>query len=270
MAIPSNGITAEVIRDIMPPYHLSDDLLEGTFAALPPPPAEATAAWRQRRIARLTAEITALRPADAGQARMAAGILILRELADSVVRGAYAPGATLAQICRISRSAGELVRTAGSLGRALERSQQTPVPFYGTVVEDAVDLAAVDRAWCGKPMQRDAAPDVAPAGAAAPAGGVGAGPDAEPPDAAPQAAAAAPAAAVLPVPRSADRTATKVPAQPGRSAEAATRLGRDAGAAPAWTTTRLEQGPGWTLEVVRPEPAGQLASVPRRGRRDEP
>ncbi len=38
MSIPSNGITSDVIRNAMPPYHLSQDLLEGTLAALPPPP----------------------------------------------------------------------------------------------------------------------------------------------------------------------------------------------------------------------------------------
>src|SRR5208282_2853537 len=117
MAIPSNGITAEVIRDIMPPYHLSTDLLEGTFAALPPPPADASPAWRLRHITRLTAEITALKPADSGQARLAAGILILREAADSVIARAYAPGVTIEQMCRASRSAAELVRTSVSLGR---------------------------------------------------------------------------------------------------------------------------------------------------------
>jgi hypothetical protein len=259
MAIPSNGITAEVIRDIMPPYHLSDDLLEGTFAALPPPPADASAAWRRRRITRLTAEITALRPADAGQARMAAGVLILRELADSVTRGAYAPGTTIAQMCRISRSAGELARTANALGRALERSQQKPVPFYGTVIEDAVDLAAVDRAWCGTPMQRDAAADVAAAAAGdvAPAGGVEPEPTADPPDAAALAVAAVPDAVVLPMPRSADRKAPTVRARSDRSAEPAAQPGRDAGATPAWTTTRLDQGPGWSLDVVRPRSGGE-------------
>jgi hypothetical protein len=35
MTLPSNGITADLIRDILPPYHLSADLLAGTFAALP-------------------------------------------------------------------------------------------------------------------------------------------------------------------------------------------------------------------------------------------
>jgi hypothetical protein len=44
MSEPSNGITAEVIRGVMPPYHLSADLLQATFAALPRPPPDATPA----------------------------------------------------------------------------------------------------------------------------------------------------------------------------------------------------------------------------------
>src|SRR5208283_5069120 len=132
----------------------------------PPPPPDASAAWRLARITRLTAEITTLKPADSGQARMAAGILILRELAGAVVARAYAPDVTLEQMCRISRSSAEVMRTAGAMGRALERSQQMPVPFYGTVVEDDVDLAAVDRAWCGGA----AAAGVGPASDADPSG----------------------------------------------------------------------------------------------------
>ena len=44
MTAPSNGITSEVFRDVMPPYRLSADLLASTVAALPhrrpprPPP----------------------------------------------------------------------------------------------------------------------------------------------------------------------------------------------------------------------------------------
>lgn len=47
MTLPSNGITAEVIREIMPPYHLSGGLLEATFTALPPPPPDPPATWRR-------------------------------------------------------------------------------------------------------------------------------------------------------------------------------------------------------------------------------
>src|SRR5277367_6311445 len=100
MSQPSNGITPEVIRSVMPPYHLSPDLLQATFAppptpppaptspppppptpaALPPPPPDSTTAWRHAHIARLTQEISALMPANAAQARIAAQIVITREL----------------------------------------------------------------------------------------------------------------------------------------------------------------------------------------------
>jgi hypothetical protein len=63
MSLPSRGITANVIREVMPLYHLSPDLLEATFVALPPPPPDAPAAWRQARIARLMQEISTLMPA---------------------------------------------------------------------------------------------------------------------------------------------------------------------------------------------------------------
>ena len=43
----ANGVTADVIRGMMPPYHLRADLLQATFAVLPPPPANATAGWRR-------------------------------------------------------------------------------------------------------------------------------------------------------------------------------------------------------------------------------
>jgi len=43
----------------------------------------------------------------------------------------------------------------------------------------------------------------------------------------------------------------------GRRAPAS--AGRDAGSTPAWTTSRLDQGPGWTLDVVRPRPADDSA-----------
>jgi hypothetical protein len=59
MSTASDGITPEVIRGVMPPYHLSLDLLHATFAALPAPPPDATPAWRRARVTRLTAEIVA-------------------------------------------------------------------------------------------------------------------------------------------------------------------------------------------------------------------
>src|SRR5271165_1356695 len=159
MSIPSNGITSDVIRNAMPPYHLSQDLLEGTLSALPPPPPDATPAWRETRATRLIAEIATLMPATAGQARMAAQVLVLRELADNLARQVYAPGVSVAEMYRMSRGAGELARSATVLGRELTRRQQKPAPFFGTVVADGVDVGALVAGW------GSGAPAVAAAGA---------------------------------------------------------------------------------------------------------
>jgi len=71
MSQPSDGIIAEVIREIMPPYRLGADLLRATFAALPAPPPEVSAAWREARIARPLQEIPSCKPAAPGQPRAA-------------------------------------------------------------------------------------------------------------------------------------------------------------------------------------------------------
>src|ERR1700728_1436534 len=81
MSIPSNGFTPEVIREIMPPYHLSPDLMAATMAALPAPPPNSTTAWRQARVTRVVQEFAGLKPADAAQARIAAQLITTRELA---------------------------------------------------------------------------------------------------------------------------------------------------------------------------------------------
>ena len=75
MSDPSNGITPEVIRQIMPPYQLNPDLLQATLAALPRPPQDATQAWREARVARLIQEISERMPANAAQARTVAECL---------------------------------------------------------------------------------------------------------------------------------------------------------------------------------------------------
>jgi hypothetical protein len=284
MSIPSNGSTADVIREMMPPYHLSTDLLQGTFRALPAPPPDATTAWRHARIARLVQEIGGLMPADAPQARIAAQIVIVREATDDTFSQSYAPGLTVEQICRLRRTAADLTRSAATLERTLARRQATPAPFFGTVEADAVDIGALDAVWCTGPaacagagsVQQPATPEPAAVpgtldpvinpvgpgldGAAVPDHAVPpariatapATPAPDQPDAAPLAvdAGASPVAA----PPSAD-TKVRAPRRT-RSADTAPRLGRDAGATPAWTTTRLNQGPGWALEVVRPRTGG--------------
>ena len=159
MAQPSNGITAEVIRDCMLPYEFSADLLHATFAAIPAPPPEATPAWRHARIARLTQEISTLMPANAAQARIAAQMLIYRELADTLATQAHASRADLPLMCRLARTAATLGQTAAMLERSLIRYHQKPAPYFGTVLSDAVDVPAVDVIWPSIPDRPPAAPE---------------------------------------------------------------------------------------------------------------
>src|ERR1700733_4714105 len=147
MTIPSNGITPEVIRGVMPPYHLSPDLLAATIAALPAPPPDTTTAWRQARLTRLLQEIAARKPADAAQARIAAQILTTQELAEVFIARALTPNLEINLMCRLGRTAGELLRSADRLDRSLARHQQMPVSFYGTVIEDEVDITALETLW---------------------------------------------------------------------------------------------------------------------------
>jgi hypothetical protein len=136
------------------------------FAALAPPPRDASTAWRHTRIAGLTQEISTLMPANAARARQAADILMLREMAKTIAARVHAPELTVPELCGVGRDTGELVRTAAGLVRALERSQQKPAPFFGTVRADAVDVAALDSTWGngspgllgGRHVQRPATP----------------------------------------------------------------------------------------------------------------
>lgn len=142
--------TADVIKQMATPYELSDDLMQATLAALAPPPAGADATRRQVRLVRLVAEVAAFQPADAAQARLAAQILVLRELADALAQRAHAPEVTPEQMCRLSRGSAELLRTCVSLERTLSRRQMQPMPFCGSAVADRIDIAALDATW-GKP-----------------------------------------------------------------------------------------------------------------------
>src|SRR5665213_2608828 len=148
MSLGSAGITANVFQEMMPQYHLSADLLDGTLKALPPPPPDAPETWRLARITRLISEITTLLPADAAQARLAAQIVVVRELADTMANRAYMPDVTVEQMCRLGRTSAELVRTAALLERTLARRQMKPTPFFGSVAADEVDIAALDAVRC--------------------------------------------------------------------------------------------------------------------------
>jgi hypothetical protein len=215
---PSNGITPEVIRGVMPPYELSPDLLQATFAAIPRPPPDATRAWRHAHIARLTQEISTLMPANAAQARIAAQILIYRELADTVAAQAHASVADLPLLCRLARTAATLGQTAAMLERSLTRHHQKPAPYFGTVLSDAVDIPALDATWHGtSDHQPQPASDAAP-------------PPAQPTPPSPELAAPQPQP---------DRPPHS-PASPEPPA-----------ATPEWSRIKLDEGPGWSREVLR-------------------
>jgi hypothetical protein len=324
MSLPSNGITADVIRDVMPPYHLSADLLKGTFRALPAPPADASTSWRHERIARLIGEITTLKPADASQARIAAQILIVREAMDDTFNKAYAPELTVEQLCRLRRTAAALTSSVGMLERSLVRHQQTPVPFFGTVVKDEVDIAAVDAVWCSvipasagagavrqpaaaepatagsclRPLVPEACPGELDPGACPRA--LDPGVDPVGPrlagEATPNVLLTSPAEAA-PTPPIPDDEPEPVPDMPGdvprdmggdmagdmavgvagvvAGDTAGVRVGtgpapetggRNAGSPTGSVVMRLDHGPGWTLDVVRPR-AG-VGAMPEAGRRE--
>jgi hypothetical protein len=126
MSLPSNGITPDVTRAMMPPDPRGQDLPEAIFAALPPPPRDTAPDRRQARTTRLPRELSSPMPADAAQARLAAEVLTLRELTGTIAAQAYAPGLTVPQMCRIGGAAAELARTAAGLERLLLRRQRDP------------------------------------------------------------------------------------------------------------------------------------------------
>jgi len=224
MSIPSNGITSEVIRGVMPHYHLNTDLLGETLRVLPRPPPNASTPWRHARITRLVQEIGGLMPADAPQARIAAQLVIVREIADDTFHRSNAPGLTIGQVCQLRRIGDNLARTALNAERTLTRRQSKPAPFFGTVEADAVDIAALDAGWRDEPdNERPTGPDPTaprpdsqptpdphptPANQAPPARGVG--PNAPPgqPTAAPPTRDAAPSPTAVP------HVATAAPTSP--------------------------------------------------------
>jgi hypothetical protein len=240
MTIPANGINPEVIRSVMPPYHLSPDLLAATIAALPAPPPDTTTAWRQARLARLFQEIDDRKPANATQARMAAQIITTRELADAFTARALTPNLEVNQMCRLGRTAAELLRSADRLDRTLARHQQMPVSFYGTVVQDEVDIPALETIWASRIAT---SPEATTPEATAPTGTIAA----PPPPAAPQTAIAPDLAAPPPDPESPPDQSSDPAPQPGQPP--APPGTRPAGA--NWVIEQLDQGPGYTREVLR-------------------
>jgi hypothetical protein len=269
MTLPTNGITPDIIRTAMPPYQLSTDLLAAMLAAVPAPPQAATMAWRQVRAGRLVHEVAGLMPADAPQARIAAEIVIAREAADGSIARANAPGLAVEQVCRLLRIGSVLLNSAAVLERSLVRHQQKPAPFFGAVLADGIDVAALAAGWGGAGSRPDGE-EVARAGGGAPAEGAAAVGTAMTAGAGESGAAAeadrgdgpataeggsgdssgAMAGACGDSPDAAEGESGDSPAVTvGRRAPAG--RGRDAGSTPESTTSRLGQGLGWALDVVR-------------------
>jgi hypothetical protein len=281
MTPPTNGITPEVVREMMPPYELSADLLAAAFASIPPPPPGATQAWRQERAARLVQEIAGLMPADAPQARIAAQILIVREATDDTFARVNTPGLTVEQVCRLRRIGGALTVSAAVLERVLWRHQQRPVPFFGTVLPDAIDVPALAAGWGGPGLRGEDAGEAGrgeggltdglvvvgmagtspamtvkasaavtmatgPDDAVASDGRAGAGGLTD----GPAAAGMAGSSPAMTVNSSPAMTVNSGPPHPRADADAT--LG---------VVTQLEQGPGWTLDVVRPRMGDGVAGI---------
>jgi hypothetical protein len=156
MSPPPNGIGADVIREIMPPYRLSADLLQVAFAASPRPP-DAIPTWRHTRITRLIEEIVAPKPADAGQARIAALILILREPADTITTHAHALEQTIEQVCRLAGAASPAPRGAATRpGPPADRPGATlPVADAGRSAAVTPASPSADRTPIAAPGQCD-------------------------------------------------------------------------------------------------------------------
>ena len=262
MTLPTNGITPEVIREMMPPYQLSADLLAAAFASIPPPPPDATQAWRQERAARLVQEIAGLMPADAPQARIAAQILIVREATDDTFARVNTPGLTVDQICRLRRTASALTNSSAVLERMLARHQQKPVPFFGTVLADAIDVAVLAAGWGGAGSRGE---DAGESGGGEGEGGsvlvgmAGTAPAmtikasaavtmATGPDDAMASGGRAGAGGLTDGPAATGMAGTS-PAMTVNSGPPHPRQNADASLG---VVTRLDQGPGWTLDVVRP------------------
>jgi hypothetical protein len=283
MTLPSNGITPEVVHAAMPPYELSTDLLAAMLAAVPAPPPTATMAWRQVRAGRLVHEVAGLMPANAPQARIAAEIVIAREAADGSIARSNTPGLAVEQVCRLLRIGSTLMNSAAVLERSLVRHQQKPAPFFGTVLAEGIDVAALAAGWgdLGSRPDGGAGGGASAEGAAAvgmaglipgstpgtsargqglpgtamtvgvPAMTAGAGESGAAAEAGRGDSPAAMVGACGDSPDAAEGESGDSPAATvGRRAPAGP--GRDAGSTPAWTTSRLDRGPGWTLDVVRP------------------
>ena len=229
MPDPSNGITFRTIQEATPEYHISDDLVRGVLAGMPPPAAGISHAWRRERLARVIDGVAARVPMDAAQGHLAGQLVVVEFLAFEMLERVTTWELPLAERRLASRTSDDLIRSITRLERTLERRQARVMPFRDVGAVAAFDLDMLDRVWCrGMPGAGPVAPPAIPEPDVAPAPGA-------PEPAVPWAEGAA---AVV-----------------GEATNAASAGGLD-GRGRAGVT--LEQGDGWPLEVW---PARADASV---------
>ena len=223
----------------MPEYHLSQDLLGGVLTAMPPPPADASPAWRKARLTRIIEEIAARVPMDPAQGHLAGQLVVVQFLADEMMQRLMTPDLPLAERRLTARTTDELLRSVVRLERALERRQARVMPFRDVGAVDGFDLAALDGLWCRGVQAAAVTGARAVAAAAAP-------PEPPPPDPglAPEPPAPAEAAGAA---AWADRPA----AEPPGGGVGVRRAGGI-----------VEQGDGWSLEVWPPRPRAGVAPAP--------
>ena len=239
MPDPSNGITFRTIQEAMPEYHLSQDLLHGVLTAMPPPPPDASPAWRKARLTRIIEEIAARVPMDPAQGHLAGQLVVVQFLADEMMERLMTPDLPLAERRLTARTTDELLRSVVRLERALERRQRRVMPFRDVGAVDGFDLAALDGLWC-RGVQAAAA--TGPRAAAA---------EAPPPDAPEPEAELAPAAPAEAEEADAAAWAGRAAAEPAGGGVGVRRAGGI-----------VEQGDGWSLEIWPPRPRAGVAPDP--------
>jgi len=146
-----------------------------------------------------------------------------------VATQAHASVTDLPLLCRLARTAATLGQTAAMLERSLIRYHQKPAPYFGTVLSDAVDIPALDATWHRTPdHQPQPAADAAPP------------PMRRPPDPPNPPAQPTPPSAVV------------APAEPEAEPQPDRPPHPDQQAAPKeWRRIKLDEGPGWSREVLR-------------------
>ena len=250
MAGPSNGITFRTIQEAMPEYHISDDLVRGVLAAMPPPAAGIPYARRQERLARVIDEFAARVPMDAAQGHLAGQLVVVEFLAFEMLERVTTSELPLTERRLASRASDDLIRSITRLEHTLERRQARVMPFRDVGAAGGFDLDALDKVWCRGVPGASATGPVGPAADCAGDAAMGTVPSLATPE---------PAAGLVAV--STPSAAGHAGGGSGASVGGGTSDGHDRRSRAGVT---LEQSDGWSLEVW-PARAGIRRRVcPRR------